>query len=122
MPSSFQVTHQSGSSLHTFACKATLFRTALTQRETSSPHIFPLHLRFNVPCLPAAVQSITAVSLFFVFGHFLSSIVSSAQNKSLARKKKSSKHYFFYITSHQGGLFVVQHTFALVEHDIQYLR
>lgn len=107
--SSFQVTqHQSALlDLHTIACRATLLRTALTHRETSSPHVFPLHLRFIEPCLPVIVQSITAVSLFLVFGHFLSSISSSAQNKSLATKtkKQTNNSFFFYFTSHQGVLY-----------------
>lgn len=123
----FQVTqHQSGLlDLHTFACEATLFRIALTHRETSSPHLFPLHLRFIVPCLPDVVQSITAVSLFFVFGHLLPSITSSAQNRSLAKnkqtiKKNSNISFFSHFQSPRG--FVEWHTLALVEYDFQYLR
>lgn len=127
MSLSFQVTqHQSGLlDLHTFACKATLFRITLTHRETSSPHVFPLHLRFIVPCLPDAVQSITAVSLFFVFGHVLSSITSSAQNRSLAKKTKQNIQtlvFFFFLHYQSPQGFVEWHTLALVEYDFQYLR
>lgn len=77
--------------LHTDACEATLLRNALTHRETSWPHVFPLHLRVIVPCLPVVVQSITAVSLFLVFGHVLVEMISTAQKRSLATKRKQFK-------------------------------